>query len=315
MTSTPTCGAQQPGSVPSPFDWWGIGAIAGVGAAGAYVYSNGIPFINGIIAAILGTPPVLPSIGLTASFAGAAAILLLVFYYAFQADGCIIPTPRGEPICCSGIVQEITDTSSTAIAVLAPFAIPPAGLFQVVVKSAYWNYVTQNSYWVYCSPVGAAMLPCIVKSKSACGGKIGSLAGAAVGSVAGVVLGFLAAAALGCAASGPFYLLCLLAALIIAAVIAAAVTYAAAIVGGWIGQGISSINGDPVGDNWKSLERGAIVTVRGNWVTNPDVGNNELFYTTTINRTGMADAKATYATADADATPASDCEIAPEPIK
>jgi len=311
----PLCGPQQPGSVPSPFDWWVLGALGTIGAVGAYVYSSGIPIINGIIALLKGSAVVLPSAPLLASFIGAAAVLALVFYYAFQADGCIISTPKGEPICFSGIVQETIDTSSTATAILAPFAIPPAGLFQVVVKSIYWNYVTQNSYWVYCSPVGAAMLPCLIKSKSACGGKIGSLVGAGVGAIAGIVLGFLAGAALGCAASGPFFIFCLLLACLIAVIVAAAITYAGAVVGGWIGQGIGSVGGDPVGDLWKGLERGTIVTVKGNWVTNKDVGNNELFYTTEIIRMGPADPKEAYSTADADATRPSDCPIAPDPIR
>lgn len=311
----PLCGAQQPGSVPSPFDWWVLGALITIGAAGTAVYTGGIPIINGIIAFFKGSAIVLPSVLLLASFIGAAAVLALVFYYAFQADGCIISTPKGENICFSGIVQETIDTSSTATAVLAPFAIPPAGLFQVVVKTIYWNYVTQNSYWVYCSPVGAAMLPCVIKSKSACGGKIGSLIGAGVGAVAGIVLGFLAGAALGCAASGPFYFFCLLLALLIAVIVAAVITYGASVVGGWIGQGIGSVGGDPVGDTWKGLERGTIVTVKGNWVTNKDVGNNEIFYTTDIIRMGMADTKDAYSTADADATGPNDCPIAPDPIR
>lgn len=311
--TTPTCGAQMPSGVPDSFDWWPFAAVGVIGGVGAAVYSGGIPVINGIIALITGAAPVLPSIGLTASFAGAAAIFTLVLYYALKPDGCIRSTPKGETICFSGIVQDTADTSSTAVAVLAPFAIPPSGLFDVVVKSAYWHYVTQNAYWVYCSPSGSAMMPCIIKSKTACGGKIGALVGAAVGAVAGIIVGFLAAAAIGCAASGPFYLLCLLLALIIAAIVAAAITYAGAAIGGWVGEGIASAGSDPVGDQWKALEPGTIVTVKGNWVTDPNIGNNELFYTTGINRTGQLDPKPSYTTDDADATAPDDCPVAPEP--
>jgi hypothetical protein len=312
--SKPICNAQQPGNVPSPFDWWPFLAAGTIGGAGAAVYFNGIPGINGIIAAITGSAPVLPTIGLTASFAGAAAILTLVLYFALKPDGCIRSTPKGEPICLSGIVEDTADLSSTAVAVLAPFAMGPAGMFDVVVKAAYWHYVTQNAYWVYCNSKGAAMLPCLVKSKTACGAKIGSLIGAAVGAVAGIVVGFIAAAAIGCAASGPFYLLCLLLALIIAAIVAAVITYAGALIGGWVGEGIASAGADPVGDQWEALEPGTIVTVQGNWVTDPDIGNNELFYTTDINRTGKFATGPSYTTEDADSTAADDCRVSIPPI-
>ena len=61
------------------------------------------------------------------SAAGAAAILALVLYFAFQADGCIVPKHEGQPACLSGIVEDTASESSTAIAVLAPFAMGPAG--------------------------------------------------------------------------------------------------------------------------------------------------------------------------------------------
>jgi hypothetical protein len=314
-TPAPMCGAQMPSGVPDPFDWWPFVAAGIIGAALAYVYTNGIPIINGIIAALTGAAPVLPSIGLAASFAGAAAIFTMVLYFALKPDGCIRSTPKGEPICLSGIVEDTVDLSSTAVAVLAPFAMGPAGLFDLVVKSIYFHYVTQNAFWVYCNPLGAAMLPCIIKSKTACGAKIGSLIGAAVGAIAGIIIGFIAGAALGCVASGPFYLLCLLLALIIAAVVAAVITYAGALIGGWIGEAIASAGSDPVGDAWKGLEPGTIVTTKGNWVTDPDIGNNELFYTTDINRTGDFAHGPSFTNAEADTTAPADCPVAPEPIK
>jgi hypothetical protein len=307
--TTPICGAQQPGTMPSPFDWGALAAGATAGAATGVVF--------GIAHALI--PTLGGAVTLTGSFAGAAAILALIFYYAFQADGCIISPSKNEPICLSGIVEDTADTSSTAVAVLAPFAMGPAGLFDLVVKSVYWNYVTQNSFWVYCSPVGAAMLPCIIKSKTACGAKIGSLVGGIIGAAAGTALGYFAAVALagalGCTASGPFYLLCLLIAIIVAAIVAAAVTYVVADVGGWIGEGIAATGSDPVGDDWKALEPGAIVTVKGNWVTDKDIGNNELLYTTSINRTGQFASPPPYATSDADSTAPDDCPIAPPPPK
>ena len=213
-------------------------------------------------------------------------------------------------------MQDTTDENSTAVDVLAPHAMGPAGVFDVVVKSIYFNYVSDKAYWVYCNSLGAPMLPCVVKSKTACGAKIGSLAGVAVGAVAGAFLGYLAAAAvggaIGCAATVVFYLLCLLIVMIVAAIVAAAVAYAGATVGGWIGEGIAAAaNSDPVGDTWKGLAAGAIVTVQGDWVTDPNVGNNELFYTTRINRTGQFAAPPGYTTADADSTAADDCPISP----
>jgi hypothetical protein len=309
MSSPPDCGAQQPSPVPSPFDWPLFTALGTAASLAALGYKIGDY--------LFGASTVFGAATFTAAAAGAAAIVALVLYYALKPDGCIRSTPKTEPICLSGIVQDTSDTSSTAVAILAPFAMGPSGFFDVVVKSVYWHYVTQNAYWVYCNNVGASMLRCMIKSKTACGGKIGALAGVAVGAIAGTILGYLAAAAvggaLGCAATGPFYLLCLLVVLIVAAIVAAAVALVGALIGGWIGEGIASTGGDPVGDTWKGLNSGTIVTVRGDWCTDPDIGNNELLYTTGINRTGDFGAGPDYTTANADSTAADDCPINPSP--
>ncbi|WP_315835789.1 hypothetical protein [Bradyrhizobium prioriisuperbiae] len=310
--SPPPCGAQQPGSVPSPFSWPGFAAV-GTGVTGV-----GAGYAAGV--ALYGASAVAGAYVFTAGAAGAAAILALVIYFAFQADGCIISPTKGQAICLSGIVQDSTDTSDTAIAVLAPYAMGPAGLFNVVVKTIYLSFVNTNAFWVYCNGLGAPMLPCVIKSKTACGAKIGSLVGVTAGAIAGAFLGYFAAAALGaaigCAASGPFYLLCLLVVLIVAAIVAAVVAIVGAMIGGWIGEGIAAAaNDDPVGDAWKSIAPGTIVTVQGNWITDPDIGNNELFYTTSINRTGQFATPPGFTAADADSTAADDCPIAPAPIK
>lgn len=310
MSTPPVCGAQQPSPVPDPFDWSVFAAISTIAALASLTFA----VVSFVLA--LGLTA---SLTATAGVAGAAAIFALVLYYALKPDGCIRSTPKGEPICLSGIVQDTSDQTSTAVAILAPFAMGPSGTFDVVVKSMYWRYVVaQNTYWVYCNDMGAAMLPCLIKSKTACGAKKGSVVGALVGAVAGVYLGYLAAAALwgaaGCTVTGWFYLLCLLIVLIVAAIVAAVVTYAGATIGGWVGEGIASAGGDPVGDAWKGLGAGAIVTVMGNWVTDPDLGNNELLYTTDINRTGQATTGGpSYTTADADNTPTDDCPINPQP--
>jgi hypothetical protein len=101
--------------------------------------------------------------------------------------------------------------------------------------------------------------------------------------------------------------------LIVAAIVAAVVALVGAMIGGWVGQAIASAGSDPVGDAWKGLEPGAIVTVKGNWVTDPDIGNNELYYTTDINRTGQVANPPSYTTMDADGTRADDCPLAPPP--
>lgn len=311
MSTPPICGAQQPTPIPGPFDWTVLAALGTAGSiiAGAYALIKAVP---GILAALgVGATT------FTAAAAGAGAIVALVLYYALKPDGCIRSTPKGEPICLSGLVEDTTDMSNTAVAILAPFAMGPSGAFDVVVKSMYWRFVTQNSFWVFCDDKGAAMLPCLIKSKTACGAKVGSLIGVAAGAIAGAVLGALAAAAvggaIGCVATGPFYLLCLLLVLIVAAVVAAVVAFVGALIGGWIGELIASAGGDPVGDAWSGLTPGAIVTVMGNWATDPDIGNNELFYTTGINRTGQFATGPSYFTADADSTAPDDCPIAPPP--
>jgi len=315
-TMAPACGAQQPGNIPTPFDWWPFVAAPIIGGALVYVWTSGIPIINGIVGA---SGTVFGFSTLTGGAAGAAGIATLVLYYVLKADGCIRSVPKGSNICFSGIVNDTTDENSTAVDVLAPFAMGPAGVFDVVVKSMYWHYVTQNSYWVYCDEDGAAMLPCLIKSETACGGHIGSLVGVVVGAIGGIILGYFAAAAvavaIGCAASGPFYLLCLLIALIVAAIVAAAVAYAGAVIGGAAGEGIAAAaNGNnPVVNTWKGLSPGDIVTVQGNWVTDDSVGNNEIFYTTSISRTGNIGSPAPYTTLQADNTAADDCASNPPP--
>jgi hypothetical protein len=151
------CGAQQPGSVPSPFSWQGLTAVGTGGSLIALGYAAGT--------FLYGASTVAGAAVFTAGAAGAAAIFALVFYYAFQADGCIIQPTKGEPICVSGIVQDTTDENSTAVDALAPYAIGPAGMFDLVVKTIYLHYVTQNSYWVYCNSIGTPMLPCIIKKQ------------------------------------------------------------------------------------------------------------------------------------------------------
>lgn len=318
--SDPTCGAQKPGDFPGPFDWWLFAAIGAAAGALGWVAGHGVPGANQLIALFSGSNPVLPGGGLVsasaaammvASAAGALLVLALVAYYLFQPDGCIVPKPRSQPVCASGIVEQTFDLNSTAVAILAPFAIGPAGGFDVVVKSVYWNLVTQNAFWVYCSATGAAMLRCIVKSETSCGARVGSMVGAAAAAILAIALGFLAGAAIASLACGPFAWACFLLALLVALIVAAAITYGGAMIGGWIGAGIGLIGDDPVGDAWKSLEAGAIVTVRGDWTANSDIGNNELFYTTQINRTGMFGAPPSYTTAQADSTAPDDCPLVP----
>jgi len=319
MSPRPNCGAQQPGTVPTPFNWtlFGDVGIAGGATAGVWAWAS-----SHFAAGAAGLGPTIPTATFTSAAAGAAAILALVLYFALQPDGCIRSPTNGQPVCLSGIVEDTADLNSTAVAILAPFAMGPAGLFDLVVKSAYWSYVTTDSYWVYCSATnpGSAMLPCFIKSKTACGARIGSLAGAAAGAVVGAVAGYyagiatyIALAAAGCAATLIFAFLCLLVALIVAAVVAAAITYGAATVGGWVGQGIAAAGSDPVGDTFSGLLAGAIVTVKGTLVTDPNLGNNELYYTTSINRTGQFKSQPPYSTADADSTAPDDCPVIPTP--
>lgn len=309
MSTPPTCGAQQPGSVPNPFDWWLLGGIVAGAGAVAWVWGNGVPVANQLINLLYGAAPLTsPGWGITSAAAGAAAVIILVGYYLFKADGCIVSPKQGEPVCVSGIVEAVTDLNNTAVNVLAPFAIGPEAEFYIVVKSQYWNLTTKNAYWVFCSQAGGAMLLCIVKSATSCAARIGAAAGAVVGGIAGVVAGYLAGAAIASLGCGPFAFLCFILACIVAAIVAAAITYAGADVGGLIGEGIANAaSSDPTGSTAKSLTPGAIVTVKGNWITDPDVGNDELYYVTDISRTGNVTNPPSYTTADADATPADDC--------
>ncbi len=334
MSAPPVCGGQQPSPVPKSLsDWWvftaipiiagGLTAILGIAGAVAGAFQ----VIFGSILAPLG---VLSAALIASCVAGAAAIGVLLVYYALKPDGCIRSLPDNVPICCSGFVQDTSDLSSTAMDIFAPFAMGPSGQFDLIVQSKYWNYVTQNAIWVLCNPAGAAMLRCMIKSQTACGAKIGSLVGAIPGAAVGVVLGYFAGVATGaalqaagCAATGPFFLLCALVALIVAAVVAAACTYLGAMIGGWIGEGIAAgiaaAQGDPVGSAWEQLNQGSVVTVNGNWATDSDsnTGWNYLFYTTGINRMGSVPIAAPpgYVTTDVDnyfMTMPDDCPLVPQ---
>lgn len=311
MSDVPTCGAQKPSDVPSPFDWWLFAAIAAAGGALPFIYTSGVPIANSLIIAISGSGPLLPGAGIVASAAGAAAILILIGYFAFQADGCIVPKPKTQPVCCSGIVEQTFDLWSVAVLILAPYAVGPAGAFDVVVKGVYWPLVTKDAYWVLCSGKGAAMLRCIVQSSVSCGARVGSLVGGVLAAIPAIALGYLAGAAIASAGCGFLAPICFLIALIVAAIVAAIIVAVVAIIGGLIGAGIASAADDPVGDAWEGLEAGTIVTVRGDWVTDPDIGYNKLFYVTQLNRTGSFATPPSYTTADADSTAADDCPLVP----
>ena len=139
----PPCWAQQPGSQTSPFKWPVLGEVATATA------------ILGVI--IKFAPKIITWLGwatqtvamFDAAAAGALSIVAVVFYYAFQADGCIISVANGQLICLSGIVQDTSDEGSTAVDVLAAFAMGPAGYFDLVVQTKYLGYVSNPSTrWV-----------------------------------------------------------------------------------------------------------------------------------------------------------------------
>jgi hypothetical protein len=249
-------------------------------------------------------------LGIASAAAGALAILGLVAYYLLRPDGCIRSKPESRPVCCSGIVEQITDMRSAAVQWLAPFAVGPSYMFDVVLKTAYLNLATEGNF-VICTPRGSPMLRCVVESEIGCAARIGAMAGAVAGAIGGIILGYLAGAALASLACGPLAFLCWLIGLIVAAIVAAATTYVGAMVGGAIGAGIASIGDDEVEDAASSLEAGAIVTVRGDWTKNTERGYNELFYVTAIHRTGQFGAPPSYSTADADSTPPDDCPLVP----
>lgn len=306
----PTCGWQVPGNVPGAFDWALFAALATAAAAVGYVYAEGIPIISGILGQLVASGAV-TGIGIASAAAGALAVLALVAYYLLRPDGCVRSKPKSESICCSGIVEQITDLTSAAVQWLAPFAIGPSFMFDVVVKTPYIFLATQGAEFVICSEAGAPMLRCIVKSEISCGARIGATVGAAVGAIAGIIVGYLAGVAVASLACGPLAWLCFIVAMIVALIVAAAITYGGAMLGGYAGAGIAAIGEDAVEEAAGSLVAGTIVTVRGDWTKNPDYGYNELFYVTALNRTDDFGTPPSYTNADADSTPADDCPLVP----
>jgi hypothetical protein len=330
MTSPnpPTCGAQQPGAVPSPFDWPLFAGIGVAGAALAYWYNNGATILDGIIGY---EGPALAGSAATAAWSscaalvGAGLVIALVGYSLLQPDGCLRQPQNGQPICVSGIVESVTDLNSVAINILAPWEMGPEAEFWVVVKTEYLYWVTKNAYWVQCSQADppAPMLLCAVKSITSCAARYGAAAGALVGGAAGIITGFVVGGAIASLSCGPFAPLCFILAMIVAAIVAAAITYVGAVAGGLIGEAVSAAatsgGGDPIGGTAKSLTPGTIVTVQGNlvsnvqggWIFNQPDPVNQLYYVTDISRTGNVLNPPSYTTAQADLTPSDDCPTQP----
>jgi len=306
------CGPQKPGEVAGPFDWGVLAAI--VAAGGVFAGALATPVstaLVGLITAIAGTGPATTA-GLGAPLAGVLAIWALVGYYLLQPDGCLVPN-EGEKACASGVVDEVVDLSSTAVYVLAPFAVTAAGAFYLVVRTEHLHLVTKDAGFVYCNARPAPLLVCLVRDAFSCGARIGATVGAIAGGVGGLVLGFLAGAAIASLACGPFAWLCFILALIVAAIVAVVVTYAGAMVGGWVGGAIGEAVGSDPEDQFDSLQAGDTVTARGFWNTNPDIGNNEFYYTTQIDLMGHVDAPPHYVVADADANAPNNCPTDFEP--
>ncbi len=303
------CGPQQPGEVEGPFDWAAFTAIAAAASIfiGALSSSAVTGFLNGIIAAFAGSAPATTA-GLGGPLLGVLAIIALVSYFLFQPDGCIVPN-KGKIACASGIVEQTADLSSTALAVLAPFAVTAAGEFYLVVRTNHQHLIATDAGFVVCNGRSEPMLRCLVRSSFSCGARVGAAVGAIAGGVAGLVLGYLAGAAIASLACGPLAWLCLIIALIVAAIIAAAATYAGAMAGGWVGGAIGAAVGSDPEEAFDALRVGDLVTARGHWNTNPDFGNNEFYYTTQIDLMGHLDASPSYAATDADTHAPDNCGI------
>jgi hypothetical protein len=306
MTMPPNCGPAQPGTQPSPFDWWLIAAIIAAGGVLWKIHGSAVSIFNIPVGQLQGYIAAAD----TAAVAGALAVLVLVAYYFLKPDGCLRGPSNGQSICIGGLVDNTVHNDPSVIKWIAPFALPPEGYFDVVVKSMYWKFVvTPSTLWVNCNSVGAALLRCVVENPASCPARWGSMIGALAAAVPAIYAGIAVAGAIiaACAVTGPFVFLCVLAALLVAALIAAAITYAGAELGGLIGEAAAG-PGSRSDYDFPSLQKGTIVTVKGNWVLEPSDGYNELLYTTSIGRNGVfPGALPPYTTAQADSTAADDC--------
>jgi hypothetical protein len=262
----PSCGVNIPGGTPSA-----TAIVTGVAAA-TFTIASAAATIASIVKAGSAAAAPYP---LVAAAAAGIVIVAVVIYFAVERCN---QNPGGMDGCMAGVIEQIIPafTGSTGDAVFA-FSSQHDRV-DVVVKSAYWDFIEPRSEYVFCSQNdNSPMVPCFYYNPAVCNAGIGASVGAGVGVVAGLLIAAAAVAAIGCAT----WILCILA-LLVAIIIVVAAAIIGALAGGEIGKAATPTQGPMSSGNQiipsQPLEVGDYMTAQGNLAKYGDFNNALVFY-------------------------------------
>lgn len=257
----PDCGINLPGASTSNGEIVSTvvgvtGSVLSVGGAVAGIIKGGL--------AAFATYPII------AAIVAAAVVVAVVIYFAVER----CRHPEGAHGCMAGVIEALTPAFSDTGSTVFTFA-SPHDRADVVVKSAYWDFIDLRSEYVFCSTAdNSPMIPCFYYTPAVCNAGIGASIGAGVGAVAGLLIAAAAIAAIGCAT----WILCILA-LIVAVIIAVVAVIICAVAGGQIGRAATPEPGPTSsGASPQPLSVGDYVTVKGTLLKSGDLDNALVFY-------------------------------------
>jgi hypothetical protein len=271
----PPCGSGSASTASTFSDLWGvimfiISLISGTIAVVTKI-AEVVAFLTTIWSFIGITAPVLYWLGGVATF-----VTIMIVIGVFFHKNCN-ENPRGLDTCSSGVIEEVFPSFDDWHEWAFPFAASHPRI-DVVVKCNYWNLVDSGGATVVCNddPERSPILTGFFHSSEVCGAGAGAIVGAAVAGIGGIIAGVAIGAAIGCSASGPFYLLCLLAVLLIVAIVVAAAMIIGAFVGGMIGKAAAGSD-DPI-TSGAGLTIGDYVTTPGNLIIMGDLDNARAYW-------------------------------------
>jgi len=275
MSNTkPACGVGSASTATTFSDLWGlILLLISLGSGIVTVITKAgevIAFLTQSFSLIGITAPVAVWLGAVAAYV-TVMIVISVFFY----KNCV-EEPRGLDACSAGVIEEVFPSFDDWSEWVFPFAANHPRV-DVVVKCNYWDLVANGGATVVCNndPERSPILSAIFHSDEVCAAGGGAIVGAAVAGIGGIIAAVAIGAAIGCAASGPFYLLCLLVVLIIAAVVVAVAALIGALIGGMIGKAAAGSD-DPITDTGISI--GDYITTPGNLIIMGNLDNARAYW-------------------------------------
>lgn len=202
----------------------------------------------------------------------AVLIVISVFYYKNCHEN-----PEGLRTCSSGVIESVFPSFDDWTDWVFPFSASHPRI-DVVIRCNYWNLPNNGGATVVCNndDEDSPMLSAFFHNSEVCGAGLGAIIGAAAAGIGGIIAAVAVGAAIGCAASGPFYLLCLLAVVLLAVIIVAVAALVGALIGGLIGKAAAD-SSDPI-DGDSGLSSGDYVTTPGNLIIMGDLGNARAYW-------------------------------------